>query len=58
MFRKVQNIFQENEIVFLYLYINQYELTDLIVSSKNFMHKILHGATQTVNEGLYALKTI
>ena len=58
MFGKAQNIFQENEIVFLYLYINQYELTDLIVSSKNFMHKILHGTTQTVNEGLYALKTI
>lgn len=52
MFRKAQNIFQENEIVVLYLYINQYVLTDLIVSSKNFMHKILYGTTQKVNEGL------
>lgn len=52
MFRKAQNIFQENEILFLYLYVNQYVLTDLIVSSKNFMHKILYGTTQKVNEGL------
>lgn len=53
MFWRAQNIFQENEkIVFLYLYVNQYVLTDLIVSSKNFMHKILYGTTQKVNEGL------
>ena len=53
-----RTFFRRMKIVLLYLYINQYVLTDLIESSKNFMHKILHSTTQKVNEGLQALKPI
>ena len=31
--------FRRTKIVLLYLYINQYVLTDLIVTSENFIHK-------------------
>ena len=49
--QKFRTFFWRTKIVLLYLYINQYALTYLIVSSKNFMHKILYDTTQKVNEG-------